>query len=401
MIIRISKNIIIFTFIIISFIFCSNNIDSYVILVSFDGFRYDYVDRLDTPHFDFLEDNGVKAKSLKPVFPSFTFPNHYSIATGCYTDKHGILGNEFSTYLDNNVISKYSYKDKISVQDPRWYKAEPIWVTAEKNGIISATYFWVGSEAEIGGYYPTYYKKYQSGIDPVSKVDQVVNWLKLPIKDRPRLVCLYFNEPDHAGHVYGASSKQVNEQIKKSDEVLGYLLKSLEKLSIYNQINVVIVSDHGMVDVSKDKMINIDSFNIRGIVDGRGPVMSVIDTDYKNDALNIPHVKIVPSKNNSILHYDNPLYDYLLIADEGWLMYKTKDFLNYNNSLPVKGMHGYNADSMNMHSIFYAFGPKIRSGLSIDTFELIHIYPLLCDLLQIDPYHDIDGKLEILKPILN
>ena len=116
MIIRISKNIIIFTFIIISFIFCSNNIDSYVILVSFDGFRYDYVDRLDTPYFDFLEDNGVKAKSLKPVFPSFTFPNHYSIATGCYTDKHGILGNEFSTYLDNNVISKYSYKDKVSVQ---------------------------------------------------------------------------------------------------------------------------------------------------------------------------------------------------------------------------------------------------------------------------------------------
>jgi alkaline phosphatase D len=388
-------------FIIISFIFCSSNNEDYVILVSFDGFRYDYADRLDTPHFDYIEHNGVKAKSLKPVFPSFTFPNHYSIATGCYADKHGISGNEFSTYLDSNIISKYSYKDKSTVQDSKWYKAEPIWVTAERNGIISATYFWVGSEAEIGGYYPTYYKKYQSGIDPISKVDQVVNWLKLPIKDRPRLVCLYFNEPDHAGHVYGASSKEVNEQIKKSDEVLGYLIESLEKLSIYNQINVVVVSDHGMVDVSKDKMINIDNFNIRGVIDGKGPVMSVIDADYENDYSNIPNVQIVPSKNNSILHYDNPLYDYLLIADEGWLMYKTKDFINYNKSLPVKGMHGYNADSINMHAIFYAFGPMLKSGLSIDTFELIHIYPLLCNLLKIDPYHDIDGNFEVLKPILN
>lgn len=396
-----SKNIIIYITITISFIFCLENSEDYVILVSFDGFRYDYADRLNTPHFDYLENNGVKAKSLKPVFPSFTFPNHYSIATGCYADKHGILGNEFSTYIDSSIISKYSYKDKSTVQDPNWYKAEPIWVTAEKNGIKSATYFWVGSEAKIGGYYPTYYKNYQSGVDPVFKVDQVIDWLKLPIQDRPRLICLYFNEPDHAGHVYGASSKEVNEQIKKSDEILGYLIKSLQELSIYNQINIVIVSDHGMVDVSKDKMINIDKYKIKGIVDGKGPIMSVIDADYKNKSFNIPHVEIVSSKNNSVLHYDNSLYDYLLIADEGWLMYKTEDFLNYNNKLPVKGMHGYNAESMNMHAIFYAYGPKFRKGINIDTFELIHIYPLLCKLLKIDPYHNIDGKLEILNPILN
>ena len=210
----------------LSFIFAQTN-DDYVILVSFDGFRWDYSDRVSTPNFDFIEQMGVKAQSLKPIFPSFTFPNHYAIATGCYADKHRILGNEF-----RNTLGKYSYKNKQTVRDGKWYGAEPIWVTAEKNNIISATYFWVGSEAKIGGYYPTYYKNYQSGIDPQAKVDQVIDWLELPINERPKLICLYFNEPDHAGHVYGSDSKEVNEQIKASDVILGYLMDSLEKLDI-------------------------------------------------------------------------------------------------------------------------------------------------------------------------
>ena len=154
--------------------------------------------------------------------------------------------------------NKYSYKNKNTVQDAKWYGAEPIWVTAEKNGIVTATYFWVGSEAKIGGYYPTYYKNYQSGIDPGIKIKQVVDWLKLPIKKRPRLICLYFNEPDHAGHVYGANSKEVNQEVKNSDDILGNLITSLKQLDIYNNINFVIVSDHGMVDVSEKKVININ-----------------------------------------------------------------------------------------------------------------------------------------------
>ena len=184
----------------------NNENKSIVILVSFDGFRYDYTERVHTPNFDYIKNNGVKAKSLKPIFPSFTFPNHYSIATGCYADKHGILGNEFATSL-----GQYSYKNKENVQNAKWYGAEPIWVTAEKNGIITATYFWVGSEAPIRGYYPTYYKNYKSGINPKTKVNQVIDWLEFPLEERPRLICLYFNEPDYAGHVYGPDSKEVNE----------------------------------------------------------------------------------------------------------------------------------------------------------------------------------------------
>jgi len=376
-----------------TFLFCIESEDQYVILISFDGFRYDYTDRVETPNFDYLEKWGVKAKSLKPIFPSFTFPNHYSIATGCYANKHGILGNEFKTGL-----GRYSYKNKNAVQDAKWYGAEPIWVTAEKNGIITATYFWVGSEAPIGGYYPTYYKNYQNGIDPKKKVDQAINWLELPVNERPRLICLYFNEPDHAGHVFGANSKEVNNQIKESDNILGYLLRSLTKLDIYNRTNILIVSDHGMVDVSKEKVINIDDFNISGIIDGKGPVMNVITQD--EFIVTIPNVKVVSSLENNNLNYNNPIYDFLLIADEGWMMYTNNHLEEYDGKLPIKGMHGYNPDNMNMHAIFYAYGPRFKKAMEIDTFELIHIYPILCELLKITPYKDIDGRLEVLKPIL-
>ena len=170
-----------------------------------------------TSAFDKLEKEGVKAESLIPVFPSLTFPNHYSIATGSYAGTHNITGNSF---YDKKIRKKYSLKNKETVRDAKFYNSEPIWVTAEKEGLVSATYFWVGSEAKIGGYYPTYYKNYQSGIDPEIKIKQVVDWLELPIQERPRLICLYFNEPDHAGHVYGSDSKEVNHQIELSDNIV-------------------------------------------------------------------------------------------------------------------------------------------------------------------------------------
>ena len=388
------KNNIIYIFLICSLLFCSNK-EEYVVLVSFDGFRYDYNERVETPYFDYLKRWGIKAKSLKPIFPSFTFPNHYAIATGCYADKHRILGNEFTTDLGS-----YSYKDKNTVQDAKWYGAEPIWVTAEKNGIKSATYFWVGSEAPIAGYYPTYYKNYQNGIDPKDKVDQVIDWLKLPKVERPRLICLYFNEPDHAGHIYGANSNEVNQEIVASDYILGYLLRSLTELDIYSNINLVVVSDHGMVDVSKKRLINIDEYNLPGIIEGKGPLMSVLTDNKSLDEYIIPNITIVPSNMNKTLHYNNSFYDYLLVADEGWMIYKDEDLEDYDGLLPVKGMHGYFSHSINMHGIFYAFGSSFKKSLEIDTFELIHIYPMLCELLDILPYEDIDGSLDILKPIL-
>ena len=387
------KNNSLYLFLLFFSILFSQVDDSYVILVSFDGFRYDYIERVDTPNFDYIEKNGIRAESLKPIFPSLTFPNHYAIATGCYANKHKILGNQFKTFS-----GEYSYKNKDTVQDAKWYGAEPIWVTAEKSGVITATYFWVGSEAKIGGYYPTYYKNYQSGIAPKVKIKQVVDWLELPIKERPRLICLYFNEPDHAGHVYGANSNEVNKQIENSDYILGYLMDTLSELDIYDNINFVIVSDHGMVDVSEKKIINVDDFNIPGVIDGKGPLMSIKGESFYD--IIIPNASVVSAVNNNTLQYHNPYYDFLLVADEGWMLYKDSHLEKYDGFLPVKGMHGYTADNPNMHAIFYTYGPLFKENMQINTFELIHIYPMLCKLLNIKPYWDVDGKLDVLQSIL-
>ena len=242
--------------------------------------------------------------------------------------------------------------------------------------------------------------------------------MELPIEKRPRLVCLYFNEPDHAGHVYGEDSDEVIYQIKESDKILGQLIKELKTLDIYDNINIVIVSDHGMVNVSNERLINISEHIPEWIKNnqklyGRGPIMNLaFENSDNNIQLNIPdlynkflkeyipHVKIETSKNNKELHYHNPMFDFILVADEGWMMYSNDDIQKYNNKLPVVGMHGYDSNSMNMHAIFYAYGPKIKKSLKIGTFELIHIYPLLCELLGIEPHGNIDGKLSVLKHIL-
>ena len=379
-----------------------DNKDNYVILVSFDGFRYDYMERVDTPYFDFIKMNGVKAKSLKPIFPTFTFPNHYAIATGCYSNKHKILGNEFYSVSRQ---AYYSYKNSETVKDGSWYKEEPIWTTAEKNNIITATYFWVGSEAKIGGYRPSYYKNYTTGINPRDKVDQVINWLKLPLKERPKLVCLYFNEPDHAGHVYGANSKEVNQQIQAADSILGYLLNSLKNLEIYDQINLVIVSDHGMVDVSEERLINLDDYlNTKHfIVDGKGPIVNIRyknKTNHLNQELKIPNLTYYTS-NNVPDDYNFSLYDLsdvIFVADQNWMIYTNKDVTE--KGLTVKGMHGYDPDPMEMHGIFYAYGPSFKNNYSINTFELIHIYPILCNILDIAPNSNIDGDIKVLENIL-
>ena len=127
-----------------------------VILISLDGFRWDYRNKADTPNLDILLENGVNSESFIPVFPSKTFPNHLSIVTGSYPENHGILSNDM--YDPEWDADYYIGENSAPVQEGRWYDADPIWVTAEKQGKITGTYFWPGSEAEINGKRPTYRK---------------------------------------------------------------------------------------------------------------------------------------------------------------------------------------------------------------------------------------------------
>ena len=179
-----------FFWLLIIFSICLFAGEPYVLMVSFDGFRYDYDTKTETPNLDFMRDNGVKSESIQPVFPSKTFPNHYALATGAYAATNMITAN---TFYDKDFKEVYRIADKSKVRDAKWYRAEPIWVTAERQNVKSASYFWVGSEAPIKGYLPSIVKAYNHNFPYLSRVDSVMNWLQLPEKKRPHLVMLYLS----------------------------------------------------------------------------------------------------------------------------------------------------------------------------------------------------------------
>tara|TARA_B110000438_G_scaffold298604_1_gene347161 strand:- start:1382 stop:2623 length:1242 start_codon:yes stop_codon:yes gene_type:complete len=379
----------------------------YVLVVSFDGFRHDYLERVQTPNFDKLKLDGVSAESLISVFPSFTFPNHYSIATGTYAGTHGLIANSF---YRKDFDESYSMQTKNTVIDGKWYGAEPVWVTAERQGINAATFFWVGSEAEINGLRPSIYESYDNSVPFSLRVDTIFDWFSLPYENRPQLCMLYFNEPDHLGHVYGPESTQVDSSIIEMDSLLRLIIDRINSSSIKDSLNLIIVSDHGMTTISKDKFIYLDKY-VRGIhdlrVDGSGPISQLFlpPTEPSRNKSIFRQLKHIPNMQvylkEDIPHdfriINENTGDFLLVADEGWSIFKNKKTsVDFN---PI-GMHGYDPSLKSMQSIFMAYGPEIKSNVQINSFENIHIYPLLCKLLGIEPSTESEGKLHVLESII-
>ena len=353
----------------------------YTLVISFDGFRYDYFDKAPTPNFDKFIKKGTKAESLIPVFPSLTFPNHYS-------DKHRILGNTFYSKKLNKI---YSMRDSESVSDGTFYGAEPIWVTAEKNNINTATYFWIGSEAEINGYRPSIYKSYDGSTSFEARVDSIVTWFSYNQDRRPRIAMLYFSEPDYTGHKYGTATHKIVESIIEMDDLLGYTINKLSELDIYEQINIIIVSDHGMENTDIDRVILIDRYiDLSKFSISFGPTVTALNSvsSNKNKISELQEIEFLSiySKNNipNTYHYKNEdMPDYLLVAESGWFI-TTSDRLN-KNEFPL-GMHGYDPSLNNMHGIFIAKGPSFNKGITIESLNSINVYPLICKIHDIEPF---------------
>ena len=390
-------------FLIIHTVYASDA-DEYVLLISMDGFRYDYLDKANTPNFDKLVNTGVSAKALIPVFTSKTFPNHYSIATGMYAENHGLIAN---TFFANDLNKQYSIRDRNAVENGAFYGGEPIWVTAESQNVISASYFWVGSEAVIKGQQPTYWKKYNQKVSFESRIDSVISWYSKPVQSRPRLILLYFHEPDWTGHEYGPNSNETISQIENMDNVFGNLISKISKLSIYNNLNIIIVSDHGMTDVKPDRTIDLslvtDLSNMR--VNGAGPTVFISSESKKQlkqtykQLKNIDNADVYWKQNiPKRFHYRNHVRipDLLVLANEGWSLMP----LGHGSSTP-KGSHGYDNQLDNMKAIFMAKGPSFKKGYRRDEFENIHIYPLITHILGIKSYPNIDGDLEQVKDLLS
>ena len=224
-----------------------------VLLISLDGFRWDYLNRGVSPNINALAARGVRAKSLISVFPSETFPNHYSIVTGVYPEKHGIVRNNMYDPAFNS-----SFSPPIAY-DSRWWGAEPIWITAVKQGLTSAIYFWPGSEAEVEGARPTYWRQFDSSIGNAARVQQVLSWLAMPPDRRPSFVAVYFSDTDDAGHQYGPDSLEVKIAIKRVDDAVGNLVEQIDK-GLKNQVDIIVVSDHGMALSIPRRRINLSDY---------------------------------------------------------------------------------------------------------------------------------------------
>jgi len=354
---------------------------------------------------------GVRAEGLIPVFVSKTFPNHYSIATGLYPENHGLIGNHF---YDPKFEEHYSLSDRSKVEDPKFYNGEPIWITAEKQGIQSASYFWVGTEAPIKGIYPSRWKRYDHDFPFEARIDSIVSWFSLPENERPRLCLLYFHEPDHTGHDTGPKSKETAAMVTQMDSLFGTLLAKLNVLTIASDLNIIVVSDHGMAEISSEQTVNLADYIDMSLVtqEGSGPYSLLYGAEHTTmkkavQALNeTPHITAylkadIPERFHFKNHYR--IKDVLVLADEGWYIQNQaiSSLSEAGEYIPKGGTHGYDNQLRSMRALFIAGGPAFKPGTVTPPFENVNIYPLISHILNIDPHPDTDGDLENIIHILN
>jgi len=366
----------------------SGALDTYVVMVSFDGFRWDYTDLYDTPNLDEMTRNGVRAERLIPSFPTKTFPNHYTLATGLYPDHHGIINNVFYAY---DLDRLYRIGDREMVQNASAYFGEPIWVTAEKQGVRSASYFWVGSEAPVKDTYPSFWKKYDGQIPYANRVDQVIRWLKMPSDRGPGLILLYFDEPDGTGHDFGPGHPETGEVVTFMDSILGYLRSEIAKLDWGDRINLVVVSDHGMGPVSGERYVNLNDHLKEGWaahMTGSNPVYliepaegfadSITETLNAVRGLRAWQADGIPPH----LHYgtSSRFPGILVVADSLWSVGTEEGLPEY-----AAGAHGYDTDYTAMHTIFLAEGPAFRKQYTRAPFSNVEVYNILARILDLDP----------------
>ncbi|NBC25328.1 MAG: alkaline phosphatase family protein [Bacteroidetes bacterium] len=369
-----------------------------VLLVSFDGFMNQYLDRNPTPNFDRFIESGTRAEYLVPVFPTKTFPNHYSLATGLLVENHGIISNSFP---DDSLGARFSYGPPDgSPNDERWWEGEPIWITAENQGKTSATMFWPGSEASIDGVQPTKWKPYDGSVDNYARIDSVMSWLNPSGETDADFATLYFSDVDSRGHSFGPESDEVDESVVQADSLVGYLWDSIEAAGLRNELNVIIVSDHGMAELSDDRVIFLDELIDLGqveIVDMTPvamlkPLGETADQIYRALKENEQNYRVykkedLPARYGFTNHYRIP--EIIMIADVGYTI-TSRDF--YEDRGLIAATHGFDHEAPEMRTIFMANGPAFPAGQTIPPISALDLYEMMAHLLHLEPANN-DGKL--------
>ncbi|HSZ34549.1 MAG TPA: ectonucleotide pyrophosphatase/phosphodiesterase [Puia sp.] len=386
----------------------SNRVDQikkpYIILISADGFRYDLADKFQAKNLIRLRSSGVTADYMESSFPSLTFPNHYSIATGDYPAHDGIVDN---TFFDPSRNQIYTMGNRKEVEDSSWYDATPIWVLAEKQKMLTASFYWVGAEAAIQGIRPTYYYKFNSLIPMEDRIRFVRNWLQLPEEKRPHLITFYIPDVDHEEHLHGVDSKQTEDAVHYVDESIAQLVKTVDSLNL--PVNYIFLSDHGMTDID-----TLNTLTLPESVDTSRFVITnsqaLVHMYAKNSADIIPaynELKLAAKDYEVYLatnlpgrwHYSKKDDRYNRIGDIILVSNPPKVF-NLNGRHLNPATHGFDPALPVMHATFYAWGPAFKSDLKIKGFENVNVYPLMTKILQLKITEPVDGYIKVLQPIL-
>jgi predicted AlkP superfamily pyrophosphatase or phosphodiesterase len=375
----------------------------YVILVSLDGFRYDYPKIYSAPSLLALGAKGASAPDgMLPAYPSLTFPNHLSIVTGLYPEHHGIVGN---TFWDPARDESYVYTQSKTNSDGSWYGGTPLWVLAEQQGMRSACLFWPGSEAEIQGKRPSYYLHYDDKFDDERRIDIVVGWLKLPAELRPHFITLYYPNVDHAGHNYGPDSDEVRAAVHHLDTMVGDLQSKVAALHL--PVDIVVVADHGMVTLDNDPVTLSDFADLSNFRTD-GPLLyakSDADAEKAYEEFRAhPDSRFTAYRRANTpveLHFDaNPREGDPVIVPNGPFIIRALPGAERADTHKTYGGHGFNARTMpQMKAIFFAAGPDIKAGVQLKPFENVNLYPFIARILGLAP-PAVDGTLEVLAPAL-
>ena len=379
-----------------------------VILISIDGFRWDYLDKHKPVELNRLAKEGVRAKWMIPAFPTKTFPNHYTIATGLYPEKHGIV--------ENNIWHfgvTFSMGNRTEVENSRWWLGEPIWVTAEKQGVRAAAFFFPGTETEIAGKRPTFWKPFDDKFPNEARVDQILAWLDLPVAERPQMFTLYFSDVDHAGHDFSPESTETGVAVQAVDKMIERLVTGLKARRIGKDVNLIVVSDHGMAAVNQRNAVIMDDYLNRELAERvitTGEIWQIFPKSGQEDAImkGLRTIKnAVCWRKNEIpkrLHYraSPRIAPIICSAEEGWFMTsrerheqqkKRADFAQ------TRGAHGYDNVLASMRATFIAHGRAFKQNRIVEPFENIHVYELMCKILKLKPAPN-DGNLSRVKKML-
>ena len=382
-----------------------------LVLLSFDGWRWDYTDRFDVPNLRGLAARGVRVRELIPSFPALTFPNHYTLVTGLYPEHHGIVANVMT---DPVIPERFTMSSKTS-RDAAWWGGEPIWVTAIRQGRRAATMFWPGSEVAVGNVRPTYWKPFDSKLPATARTAQAIAWLALPDSERPSVITIYQEIVDHAGHEFGPDSREVAAAAAELDRNLGLLTREIDRLNLAGRATVVVVSDHGMAALAPQRVIWLDDFidvetidatEWEGLVELSPKDKSAASVDRLYTQLRNAHPRLRVFTRDTLpehlRHGVNPRIPSIVgLPDDGWVVTTRERRLQHHDDdwSPNLGAHGFDTAYQDMHALFVAAGPPVVQGLVVPSMENVHVYEFLCAVAKLAPARN-DGNPAVTRAFL-